>query len=176
MYFKLPPSSAGFASSSSSSPTSSVSITATTTSSFLTSSRQLRLQVTGDAAVWLRARITECVQTQDTLNNYPQNTERNWRGGTVAYLRLCLWLLRSLCWLCDGDGERDDDCEELEDGLRWEKTFLQWPSLCLIPLPLEAAVVVLPPRLNELSNVLWRGTFSQRDCFTFNLQKKKKKS
>lgn len=38
-------------------------------------------------------------------------------------LRRCLWLLRSLCRLWDGDGERDEDLDELEDGLLWEKMF-----------------------------------------------------
>lgn len=32
-------------------------------------------------------------------------------------LRLCLWLLRSLCRPWEGDGEREEDREELEDGL-----------------------------------------------------------
>lgn len=35
----------------------------------------------------------------------------------VPYLRLCLWLLRSLCRLCEGDGEREEELDELEVGL-----------------------------------------------------------
>lgn len=37
-------------------------------------------------------------------------------------LRLCLWP-RSRCRLWDGEGERDEDREELDDGLRWENTL-----------------------------------------------------
>lgn len=58
---KLPSSSVCFSSSSSSSlstSSSSVPVITTTTTSFLTSPRQLRSEVTGDAAVWLWARIT----------------------------------------------------------------------------------------------------------------------
>lgn len=32
-------------------------------------------------------------------------------------LRLCLWLLRSRWRLWEGEGEREDDREELDDGL-----------------------------------------------------------
>lgn len=35
----------------------------------------------------------------------------------VIYLRLCLWLLRSLFRPWEGDGEREEEREELEDGL-----------------------------------------------------------
>lgn len=39
-------------------------------------------------------------------------------------LRLCLWTLRSLCRLWEGEGEREEEPEELDEGLLWEKTFL----------------------------------------------------
>lgn len=41
----------------------------------------------------------------------------NSKRGQRLHLRLCLWLLRSLWRLCEGEGEREDDREELDDGL-----------------------------------------------------------
>lgn len=43
--------------------------------------------------------------------------------GQSHHLRLCLWLLRSLWRLWEGEGEHEDDREELDDGLLCENTL-----------------------------------------------------
>lgn len=78
----LPPSSVGFSSSSSSSlatSTPSIPIIATATWSFLISSWKLRSEVTGDAAVWLRVRITGRRETEDVWTGRAQEVYINQR-------------------------------------------------------------------------------------------------
>lgn len=75
-------------------------------------------------------RCTKKIKKKSTMENgtgmcknASVSPDVNWEWGQRHHLRLCLWLLRSLCRLWEGEGEREDDREELDDGLLWENTL-----------------------------------------------------